>query len=107
VPLYDDVGIRLSGVLSGKLTRYSGCYALVTDETSTPIILVLPRTTVRTENGIGFGPANGGRFVSFGEAVTLRGGYTDITSSPASEFRQTRCKGEAFLVNSVDPTGAA
>jgi hypothetical protein len=102
IPLYDDIGIRLSGILTGTLVRYSGCYAIDTDGASPPVILILPRTTKLTDKGIALSPANGDRFIALDEKITLRGGYTEITTSPTDEFSQANCKGEAFLVNSVD-----
>ena len=100
-PVYDDIGIRLSGVVTGTLIRFNGCYAVDSNDAGTPVILILPRTTRMKKTQLVFDPANGGRAVSIGEIVTLWGGYTEITDHPDHEYRHVPCKGDAFLVNSV------
>lgn len=102
VPMYDDIGIRLSGVLSGTIVQTNECFAVDRRDSRPPVLLVLPRGTRLHRYGFTLPERNGGKSFSAGEQVTVQGGYTEITNSPAGEFRDPGCKGEAFIVNHVD-----
>ena len=98
-PMYDDIGIRLSGVLSGMLVQTNGCFAVDRQHSDTPIILVLPRGSKRHRDGFILPERNGGKAFRTGNQVMMRGGYIEISDALADEFRHFRCKGEAFIVN--------
>lgn len=102
VPMYDDIGIRLSGVLSGTVVQTNDCFAVDRWDSKPPVLLVLPRGTRLHGHGFTLPETNGGKSFSAGEQVTVQGGYTEISHSPGDELRYSRCKGEAFIVNHVD-----
>ena len=101
IPMYDDIGIRLSGVLSGALVKRSGCFAIRRD-TMDPVILVLPRGSRLHDHGFTLPDRNGGKSFYAGEHITVQGGYMGIPDRTEGEFLNSRCNGEAFFVNHAE-----
>ena len=104
IPLYDDVGIRLSGVLTGTLKFSDGCYSINSD--SSIVYLVLPRGTKFGSNYISLPAENDGAKLALEETVTARGGYIEITDNPNDPHREAMCRGDAFIVNSLERVDA-
>ena len=100
--MYEDIGIRLSGVLSGMLVRKSGCFAVDPGDSAVPVRLILPRGTRWYGEGFKLPEANGGKAFHLGVQVALQGGYTEISNAPGDDLRDYRCKGDAFIVNHAE-----
>ena len=100
--MYDDIGIRLSGVLSGTLVQTSGCFAIDREDSWPPVLLVLPRGSQLQRQGFTLPERNGGKSLYLGEHAVVQGGYTEISNVPEDELRDVRCEGEAFVVNRAD-----
>lgn len=100
-PQYRDIGIRLSGQLDGQLVNRNGCYRATT-ASNKDVILILPYGTRYAADGIRLPLSNGGKTIRTGQSVTFLGGYVSITQSPNDEFRNSSCKGDAFIVNSAE-----
>lgn len=100
-PFYDDIGIKLSGQLSGTLVFRDNCF-LAKPTDSSAVILVLPRGTVLQKTRVKLPPRNGGATAAVGEQIKLTGGFIEITSQQTDPYRASPCHGDAFIVNTLE-----
>lgn len=99
-PVYNDIGIRLSGQLGGKVSLSEGCFAVVAD--GEPVFLIFPNGTKFEATGFVLPVENGGIPVSVGDEVKVLGGYLSLDGEGDEDFQKTSCRGSAFLVNSME-----
>ena len=100
-PFYDDIGIRLSGQLSGTLLFRDNCL-FAKPIGSSAVILVLPRSTILQKTRIELPARNGGATAAVGEQVKLTGGFIEITNQQTDPYRASPCHGDAFIVNTME-----
>ena len=100
-PLYEDIGIRLSGQVNGTLVFRDNCFFAKPADGSA-VILVLPRGTIFRKSRINLPPRNGGATAAVGEQVKLTGGFIEITGHQTDPYRASPCHGDAFIVNTLE-----
>ena len=103
-PVYEDVGIRLSGQLAGVVSLNDGCFAIVADDD--PVLLIFPDGTKFRPAGFTLPDENGGISISVGDEVKSFGGYLSLNGEGNEGFQKTKCRGSAFLVNSMEKINA-
>lgn len=98
-PQYVDNGVRLSGKLAGHIELRNGCFSVQDRGQST--LLIFPAGTQFAKEGFTLPAPNGGLSVRTGDRVSSTGGYLVLNGEGHEKFQHTKCRGDAFLLNSM------